>query len=109
MKSRGLTRVIPLTVPNPPEKDPHAGVVSAFFSLRYRLDKLSRQSVSQSVSQSIGFSVGWLLAHMFARSIGFLRHAIVRRGTSHLPVHTRALRSMPAIDQASMHLHSCDV
>lgn len=57
--SRGLTRITPLTVPNPPTRILiYAGVVSAFFSARYRLDKLPRQLVSQSVARLVDCLVG---------------------------------------------------
>lgn len=70
--SRGLTRVIPLTVVSNPSTRrilTYAGVVSAFFSLRYRLDKIPCQSVSQSV---VGWLVTCLLACCFTRSVGFV-------------------------------------
>jgi len=52
--SRGLTRITPLTVPNPPSRIlVYASVVSAFFTTRYRLDKLPRQLVSQSVARLV--------------------------------------------------------
>lgn len=60
--SRGLTRITPLTVPNPPTSTLiYASVVSAFFFTRYRLDELPRQLVSQSV----GRSARWLLPSVY--------------------------------------------
>lgn len=79
-----------MTVPNPPTRILiYAGVVSAFFSIRYRLDKLPRQLVSQSVARLVGCLVGRTRSSVVPPS--------VRRGTFHPPM--RVSRSIAGIDR----------
>lgn len=79
-----------MTVPNPPTRILiYAGVVSAFFSTRYRLDKLPRQLVSQSVARLVGCLVGRTCSSVVPPS--------VRRGTFHPPM--RVSRSIAGIDR----------